>query len=124
MTPLSLEDTQHLAEEIRHLVRAGMPLEESLAEAGKGRGRRFQAMAQAVSEGLNRGESLQKLVEVQAVGAPRMLASARMRPNVLATNGIESSIKQPERINNSRPMVTGCEDSASNRDDCGDGRFL
>ena len=76
MTPLSLEDTQHLAEEIRHLVRAGMPLEESLAEAGKGRGRRFKAMAQAVSEGLNRGESLQKLVEVQAVGAPRMLASA------------------------------------------------
>ena len=76
MTPLSLEDTQHLAEEIRHLVRAGMPLEESLAEAGKGRGRRFKAMAQAVSEGLNRGESLQKLVEDQAVGAPRMLASA------------------------------------------------
>lgn len=76
MAPLSLEDIQHLSDEISHLVRAGMPLEESLAKAGKGRGRRFQAVAEAISNGLNRGEPLQMLVDQQAVGAPRMLASA------------------------------------------------
>lgn len=76
MAPLSLEDIQHLSEEISHLVRAGMPLEESLAEAGKGRGRRFQAVAESISNGLNRGQPLRELVNQEAVGAPRMLASA------------------------------------------------
>ena len=73
---LSLEDIQHLAEEIRHLVEAGLPLEESLAEAGQGRGERLQRVAQSISDGLSQGLSLQDIVERESIGAPRMLASA------------------------------------------------
>ncbi len=73
---LSLEDMQALSEEISHLVRAGMPLEESLAEAGMGRGPRLQKVMQGLSDGLSQGKSLPDLIEHEAVGAPRMLASA------------------------------------------------
>jgi type II secretory pathway component PulF len=73
---LSLEDIQHLSEEIRHLVQAGLPLEESLASAGQGRGERLQRVAYAISEGLTQGKSLQEIVEQESIGAPRMLASA------------------------------------------------
>ena len=75
-TALSLEDIQHLSDEIRHLVRAGMPLEETLADAGAGRGRRLQDLALAISTQLQQGRSLQEIVAQQSAGAPRMLASA------------------------------------------------
>ena len=73
---LSLEDMQALSEEISHLVGAGMPLEESLAEAGMGRGTRLKKVMQDLSDGLGRGQSLPELIERESVGAPRMLASA------------------------------------------------
>ena len=73
---LTLEDIHHLAEEIRHLVDAGLPLEESLAEAGRGRGERLKRVAQSISDGLSQGQSLQDIVGQHAIGAPRMLASA------------------------------------------------
>lgn len=73
---LSLEDIQHLADEIRHLVRAGIPLEACLADAGRGSGMRLQRLTQAISNELNHGHSLQEIVERHSIGAPRMLAAA------------------------------------------------
>lgn len=73
---LTLEDIQHLSEEVRHLVSAGMPLEESLAEAGRGRGERLQRLTQSISDGLSQGRNLQDIVEQESNGVPRMLASA------------------------------------------------
>ena len=73
---LSLEDMQALSEEISHLVRAGMPLEESLAQAGMGRGARLTHVMKKLSDGLNQGKPLPELIQQESVGAPRMLASA------------------------------------------------
>ena len=73
---LSLEDMQALSEEISHLVRAGMPLEESLAQAGMGRGTRLTHVMKKLSDGLNQGKPLPELIQQESVGAPRMLASA------------------------------------------------
>ena len=73
---LSLDDMQALSEEISHLVRAGMPLEESLAQAGMGRGARLTHVMKKLSDGLNQGKSLPELIRQESVGAPRMLASA------------------------------------------------
>lgn len=73
---LSLEDMQALSEEISHLVRAGMPLEESLAQAGMGRGARLTHVMKKLSDGLNQGVPLPELIKNESVGAPRMLASA------------------------------------------------
>lgn len=73
---LSLEDMQALSEEISHLVRAGMPLEDSLAQAGTGRGERLKKVMQSVSDGLSQGRTLPELIERESIGAPRMLASA------------------------------------------------
>lgn len=76
MSALSLEDIQHLSDEIRHLVRAGMPLEAWLANAGRGRGKRLQAVTQSMSDGLSQGRSLQDMVEHGLPGVPRMVACA------------------------------------------------
>ncbi len=73
---LSLEDMQALSEEISHLVKAGMPLEESLAQAGAGRGKRLKKVMQTLSDGLSQGRTLPELIERESIGAPRMLASA------------------------------------------------
>ena len=73
---LSLEDMQALSEEISHLVKAGMPLEDSLAQAGTGRGERLKKVMQTLSDGLNQGRTLPELIERESIGAPRMLASA------------------------------------------------
>ena len=73
---LSLEDMQALSEEISHLVQAGMPLVESLAEAGAGRGVRLTRVMQTLSEGLSQGKTLPELIQRESIGAPRMLASA------------------------------------------------
>ena len=73
---LSLEDMQALSEEISHLVKAGMPLEESLAQAGAGRGERLKKVMQSLSDGLSQGRTLPEMIERESVGAPRMLASA------------------------------------------------
>ena len=73
---LSLEDMQALSEEISHLVKAGMPLEESLAQAGMGRGARLTQVMKSLSDGLSQGKSLPELIQQESVGSPRMLASA------------------------------------------------
>ena len=73
---LSLEDMQALSEEISHLVKAGMPLEESLAQAGMGRGARLTKVMKTLSDGLSQGKSLPELIQQESIGAPRMLASA------------------------------------------------
>lgn len=73
---LGLEDIQAMSQEISHLVAAGMPLEDSLAAAGKGHGIRLKSVMQQMSDGLNRGQSLSEMIEKEGVGAPRMLASA------------------------------------------------
>ena len=73
---LSLEDMQALSQEISHLVRAGLPLEDSLAEAGRGRGERLKRVMQKISDGLHQGRTLSELIESESIGAPRMLASA------------------------------------------------
>lgn len=73
---LSLEDMQALSEEISHLVQAGMPLVESLAEAGAGRGARLTHVMQTLSDGLSQGKTLPELIQRESIGAPRMLASA------------------------------------------------
>jgi type II secretory pathway component PulF len=76
MAALTLEDIQQVSDEIRHLVRAGMPLEQTLADAGRGRGRRLQELTRTISEGLQQGRSLQDIIEDQSAGPPRMLAAA------------------------------------------------
>ena len=73
---LSLEDMQALSEEISHLVKAGMPLEESLAQAGMGRGARLTHVMQTLSDGMSQGKTLPELIQRESIGAPRMLASA------------------------------------------------
>lgn len=73
---LSLEDMQALSEEISHLVKAGMPLEESLAQAGMGRGDRLTEVMKTLSDGLSQGKSLPEIIQQESIGAPRMLASA------------------------------------------------
>lgn len=52
-----------------------MPLEE-LSDAGRGRGRRLQQLTQAISDGLNQGQSLEELVQKESAIEGRMLASA------------------------------------------------
>lgn len=75
-TSLTLEDIQHLSDEVRLLVRAGLPLEQHLAAAGRGHSSRLQEVTQAIADGLGQGHSLQQVVEQSGVGASRMLASA------------------------------------------------
>jgi type II secretory pathway component PulF len=76
MSALTLEDIQHLSDEVRYLVKAGMPLEDSLASAGRGRGQRLQAVTLAISEGLSQGRSLQDTIENGPRRIPRMVACA------------------------------------------------
>ncbi|MCA9058393.1 MAG: type II secretion system F family protein [Planctomycetaceae bacterium] len=73
---LSLEDIQHLADEVRLLTQAGLPLEGRLAAAARGRGERLDRLVQQMSDQLNRGQSLAQVIEQQSVGDTRMLASA------------------------------------------------
>ena len=73
---LQLEDVQLISEEIRWLVKSHLPLEPHLADAGKGHGARLARLTQSITDGLNRGESLDSLVRQEQNGVPRMLASA------------------------------------------------
>ncbi len=75
-TSLTLEDIQHLSDEVRLLVRAGLPLEQHLASAGRGHSPRLQEVTQTMADGLGQGHSLQHVIEQSGVGASRMLASA------------------------------------------------
>ncbi|MEN9553749.1 MAG: ral secretion pathway protein [Planctomycetota bacterium] len=73
---LTIEDIEHLSQEIRHLMQAGLPLESSLASAGMGRSRRLQAFLSALQQRLERGESLPQILESQTSRNARMLTVA------------------------------------------------
>lgn len=73
---LSLEDFQQLSTEIEHLVRAEMPLEQSLAAASDGRGKRLMQAADVIMKKLEAGESLAEIVADKSLGVPRILSSA------------------------------------------------
>lgn len=75
MARLTIEDVQYLTHEIRDLVSAGLPLEQSLADAGRGAGLRLGRLTESIQQGLDRGESLEDLVTQLSVGESRMLAS-------------------------------------------------
>jgi type II secretory pathway component PulF len=73
---LKLDDVQLISEEISWLVKSRLPLEKHLADAGKGHGKRLERLTQSISDGLNRGESLDQLIRQEQKSVPRMLASA------------------------------------------------
>lgn len=73
---LRLGDLQELADEIRHLVQAGLPLEQTLAAAGSGRGERLKEVAGRVESRLKQGESLQDILQDPALRLPRILTAA------------------------------------------------
>lgn len=75
-TSLKLEDIRSLSDEVRLLVEAGLPLERHLVEAGSGHGSKLQAVTQSITDGLNRGHSLEQVIDHNGGGASRMLASA------------------------------------------------
>ncbi len=73
---LQLQDIQTLAEEIRTLTAAGLPLEGHLADAARGRGRRLQILTDNMARRLEQGESLTDIVREEKSGPGRMLAAA------------------------------------------------
>lgn len=73
---LTLDDFQQLATEIQHLVRAGMPLEQSLVAASGGRGKKLAEVAEQISEDLKAGKSLPDILSQKQIGTPRMLSAA------------------------------------------------
>jgi len=74
--PITLEDIENLSHEVQALVKAGLPLEGHLAEAGIGHGARLQALTRSISDSLQSGDSLEEAVRDNQPGAPRMLAAA------------------------------------------------
>lgn len=73
---LTLEDFQQLSSEIEHLVRAGLPLEQSLVAASGGRGERLVGLSERITAELKTGKSLADIVGQQSLGTPRMLTAA------------------------------------------------
>lgn len=73
---LTLEDIHKLSDEVRLIVRTGLPLEQHLAEAGRGHGQRLQQLTQAISEGLNNGQDLSSVINQEGSAVSRMLAAA------------------------------------------------
>ncbi|MEZ6124846.1 MAG: type II secretion system F family protein [Planctomycetaceae bacterium] len=76
MKSATLEDIQHLCEEVRTIVDAGLPLEGHLADAAAGQGRRLEQLAETISEDLRSGRSLADSLQSGQLGAPRMLSAA------------------------------------------------
>ncbi len=74
--PLSMEDIQHLSEEVSSLVRAGLPLEQHLASAGKGRSVRLHKMTELISGQLQQGWTLSDVIAAGGHSGNRMLAAA------------------------------------------------
>jgi general secretion pathway protein F len=73
---LTLEDIQHLSEEVHALVKAGLPLERHLAAAGSGRSQRLKVMTESIAAELQTGKPLQQVVAAHGDGGSRMLAAA------------------------------------------------
>ncbi|MFN9719298.1 MAG: type II secretion system F family protein [Planctomycetota bacterium] len=73
---LTLDDFQQLSVEIGHLVRAGLPLEQTLAAASGARGTRLLNVAETITRRLESGDSLTGIVSDPSLGVPRILSSA------------------------------------------------
>jgi type II secretory pathway component PulF len=73
---VSLDDIRNLSVEIQALVRAGLPLEIHLREAGRGHGARLQKVTEHISSQLSAGEPLESVLADGSVGDSRMLSSA------------------------------------------------
>ncbi|MCA9083805.1 MAG: type II secretion system F family protein [Planctomycetaceae bacterium] len=73
---ITLEDIQHLSDEIRSLVQAGLPLEGNLADAGSGHRPQLQRLTEQISQDLASGRSLQEIVNDDRMGVPRILQAA------------------------------------------------
>ncbi|MEZ6058770.1 MAG: type II secretion system F family protein [Planctomycetaceae bacterium] len=76
LTSPTINDIQYLAEEVRALAAAGLPLETHLADAGYGHGSRLQTLTNQISDDLSRGKSLPETIAEHGAGASRLLASA------------------------------------------------
>jgi type II secretory pathway component PulF len=74
--PVTLEDIQNLSYEVSSLVKAGLPLESHLANAGAGHNKQLKQLTESISLRLQNGESLEDVVRDNKIGAPRMLAAA------------------------------------------------
>lgn len=73
---LELSDLSVLTEELRNVMRAGLPLETSLARIAAGRGRRLQRFLLRLQNRLQQGEDLSAIVSSQRGTIPRMAAAA------------------------------------------------
>ena len=74
MTTATLDDLIALNDEIGALVRAGVPLEQGLAELGDDMPGRLGRVAAAVAERTARGESLQQALADHALALPPRIA--------------------------------------------------
>jgi type II secretory pathway component PulF len=73
---LQISDISVLADELRSVMRAGLPLESSLAGISAGSGRNLRRFLNVLGERLQRGEELSVIVASQRGGVPRMAAAA------------------------------------------------
>lgn len=69
---ISLEDLIALNDEIAALVRAGVPLERGLSDAGDDLGGRLGAITTALGDRMGRGESLPQALEAEGRRIPRV----------------------------------------------------
>ncbi len=86
---LTLSDIDALSAEIRALAAARLPLEKHLVDAGRGRGRRIEAVTKDISQRLENGEQIDDIVNQYNSDAGRMLAAtliAGIRSGDLATS--------------------------------------
>ncbi|GAB5440182.1 MAG: type II secretion system F family protein [Fuerstiella sp.] len=74
--PVTLEDIKDLSDEVNALVKAGLPLEHHLADAGRGHSARLAGLTESLSQRLAAGESLESAVREAGAGASRMLTAA------------------------------------------------
>jgi len=75
LASLTLSDIDALSAEIQALAAARLPLEKHLVDAGRGRGRRIEAVTTEISERLENGEQIQDIVNQHTSGPGRMLAA-------------------------------------------------
>lgn len=73
---LQLSDITVLADELRSVMRAGLPLESSLAQISAGSGHHVQRFLRVLQQRLQQGEELSAIVASQRGGVPRMAAAA------------------------------------------------
>lgn len=73
---IRLEDIHSLCDEVRLLVKAGLPLEQHLVAAGRGHSPRLQQVTQSIVDGLNSGRSLEQLIGQDPHASSRMLSAA------------------------------------------------